>query len=154
MSSANEYLWFLNTLVRVRVSHTEGPDGLSVIEHQAPWGDSPPLHCHRTEDEFFHILEGEFLFQLGDAQQRVGSGAMLLVPQGAVHSYRVESKTGGRFVTVTRGGDFERFVRAISRPAERGELPVPAGPPGPEAMAALVGVAGAHGIVFMGPPLH
>src|SRR5438132_8133321 len=26
----------------------------------------PPLHIHRTEDEFFYVLSGEFNFQLGD----------------------------------------------------------------------------------------
>lgn len=150
----SEYYWFLNTLVRFRISSSEGADGLSAIEHQAAYGDSPPLHSHRSEDELFHILSGEFLFQLGDQRKRAGAGDMLLAPKGSIHTYRVESREGGRFVTVTRGGDFERFVRALARPAERAELPPPSGPPSPEAMAALTQVAAEHGISFHGPPLH
>ncbi|GAA6758816.1 cupin domain-containing protein [Thermus oshimai] len=49
-------LWFFNTLVHLWVSEVEGQDGLSVLEHRAPFGDSPPLHVHHTEDEVFVVL--------------------------------------------------------------------------------------------------
>lgn len=52
------HLWCLGTLVTVRVAADEGRDGLSVLEHQAPYADSAPLHIHHTEDEIFHVLEG------------------------------------------------------------------------------------------------
>ncbi len=50
-------------------------------------------------------------------------------------------------------GDFERFVRAFSRPAERPERPTPQGPPTPEQADALAAAARAHGIELVGPPL-
>jgi len=148
-----ESLWFLNTLVRIGVASAQGPDALSAIEHRVPHGDSPPLHSHASEDELFHILEGQFRFQLGDRQLLAGPGAMLLAPKGVLHTYRAESPGGGRFVTVTRGDDFEQFVRKAGRPAVGLDLPPPSGPPTPEAMAALTELAAAHGIVFHGPPL-
>ncbi len=153
-SKTTEYSWFFNTLVRQQIRSSDGVDGISVLEHRAPYGDSPPLHIHRAEDEIFYILEGQFRFQLGEAQQHVSPGMTLLVPKGTPHTYRVESRDGGRWLTVTRGGDFERFVRAVSRPAERVELPPIGEPPSPEAMAELTQVAAAHGIEFCGPPLH
>jgi quercetin dioxygenase-like cupin family protein len=154
-SPANtEYRWFFNTLVRLQVGCDRGADGISVLEHQAAYGDSPPLHIHRNEDEIFYILQGEFRFQLGEAQQIAGTGATLLVPKGVRHTYRVESRGGGRWLTVTRGGEFERFVQAVGRPAERIELPIAADPPSPGAMAELATIAAAHGIEFCGPPLH
>jgi hypothetical protein len=52
------------------------------------------------------------------------------------------------------GGEFERFVRAVSRPAERPELPPPAGAPSPDAIQALKTAAAKFGIEFVGPPLH
>src|SRR5881409_16634 len=52
-------LWFLDTLVTFPVSHADGVDGLSVMESLARRGDSPPHHVHHTEDEAFHLLEGE-----------------------------------------------------------------------------------------------
>jgi mannose-6-phosphate isomerase-like protein (cupin superfamily) len=150
---ANQF-WFLNSCVTVRVCASDGQDGISVLEHRVPHGDSPPLHLHRTEDEVFHILEGDFRVVVRDQEHRAGAGAMLLAPKGVPHTYRAESPQGGRFMTVTVRGDFERFVRAMSRPAERPELPEPAGPPSPEAMQALIATAAGYGIEFVGPPLQ
>jgi hypothetical protein len=89
-----------------------------------------------------------------DQEDRLAAGDVLLVPRGVPHTYRVESAKGGRCVTITVRGDFERFVRAVSRPAERPELPEPAGAPSAEAIAALKAVAANYGIEFVGPPLQ
>ena len=147
-------LWFLDSLVTVRVSYSDGPDGISVLEHRMPYGSSPPFHLHRTEDELFQILEGEYRLKVQDKEQRVGPGTIVLIPKGVPHTYRVESAQGGRCLTVTVHGDFERFVRAISRPAERPELPKAAGLPSADAMQALRATAAKHGIEFVGPPLQ
>jgi quercetin dioxygenase-like cupin family protein len=146
--------WFLNTFVTLRVSRSDGQDGVSVLEHHVPEGDSPPLHIHHTEDEIFHILEGEFRLQLQDQEHRVGPGATLLVPKGVAHTYRAVSPAGGRFLTVTARGDFEGFVRAMGRPALHPGLPELAGPPPPEAIQALANAAAQYGIEIVGPPLQ
>jgi mannose-6-phosphate isomerase-like protein (cupin superfamily) len=145
-------LWFLNTLVTVGVANDEGSDGISVLESLAPHGDSPPLHVHHDEDEVFHILEGELRFRVGDNDLRAGAGETLLAPKGVPHTYRVESEQGRWLVTTARG-NFERFVRSISRPAERDELPDAAPEPTPEQVEALSAAASAHGIELVGPPL-
>ncbi len=152
-ATTTESLWFLNTLVQIRTRVGDGPDGLSLIEHRVAAGDSPPLHVHRTEDELFYLLEGELAFQVGSEQRRLQAGEALLAPQGVPHTYRVESAGGARWLTITRAGDFERFVRALSRPALRLELPPPAPPPSAEAMAEFAKVAAAHQIELCGPPL-
>lgn len=148
-----EHLWFLNTLVHIRVAHTAGTDGLSVIEFQAPFADSPPLHIHHTEDELFHVLEGEFRFSVGGQEMRAGPGEVLLARKGIPHTYRVESADGGRYLVVTTHGDFERFVRELSRQAERAALPAPSGPPTPEQIQALSAAAMRHNGEIVGPPL-
>jgi quercetin dioxygenase-like cupin family protein len=150
---ATEQLWFVNTLKTVRVRHDEGGDGVSVLESLAPQGDSPPLHVHRTEDEIFHILDGELRVRAGDADVRIGAGETILTPRGVPHTYRVESPAGARWLVITTRGDFERFVRAVGRPAERPELPTSHGPPTPEQSDALAAAAREHGIELMGPPL-
>jgi mannose-6-phosphate isomerase-like protein (cupin superfamily) len=150
---ATEQFWFLNTLHTIRVRHNQGEDGISVLETLAPHGDSPPLHIHRTEDELFHVLEGELRMRAGDAELRIGAGESLLAPKGVAHTYRVESPDGARWLVITTGGDFERFVRELSRPAERPELPSAQGPPTPEQEHALADAARKHGIELVGPPL-
>ncbi|MCZ7647635.1 MAG: cupin domain-containing protein [Planctomycetota bacterium] len=145
-------LWFLNSSVTIRVAHADSRDGVSILEHRVPQGDSPPRHIHRTEDEIFHILEGEFRVQLGAMERRAGPGEILLAPQGVAHTYRAESPGGGRFLTVTARGEFERFVRALGRPAAHPGLPEPVAP-APETIQALTRAAAEYGIEIVGPPL-
>jgi quercetin dioxygenase-like cupin family protein len=110
-------LWFLNTHVTIRVSARDGSDGISVLEHHARQGDSPPLHIHHDEDEIFHVLEGEVRYRVGDQERRARVGETLLTPKGIPHTYRVETAEA-RMLTITRG-EFENFIRAFGRPAER-----------------------------------
>jgi quercetin dioxygenase-like cupin family protein len=148
----NEHLWFLNTWVTIRISHTDGDDRISVIQTHAPHGDSPPLHLHRNEDEVFQILEGQVRFQVAGEQLLCKAGDILLGRKGVPHTYRVESAQGARFLTTTTHTDFERFVRAMSRPAERLELPPPM-VPSPAMIESLKLKASEFGIELLGPPL-
>ena len=150
----SESLWFLNTLVSIRVAATLGRDAISILEHRAPFHDSPPLHVHQTEDEVFHLLEGELLLRTAEGEHRLQPDGILLAPKGIPHTYRVESQSGARWLTVTARGDFERFVRAASRPAKTNELPPPSGPPTSDQQQALARLALQFGIELVGPPLH
>lgn len=147
-------LWFLDTLVTVRVAHDEGRDGISVLERRAPYGESPPLHVHHAEDETFYVLEGELRIRAGDRDIWIGAGQAALGATGVPHTYRVESADGARWLVITTRGDLERFMRAVSRPAEHSGLPAPQGPPTQEQADALAAAAREHGIEFVGPPLQ
>lgn len=148
-----ETLWFLDTRVTVRVSFRDGHDSTSVLEHWTPHGDSPPLHVHLNCDEIFHLIDGEVAFRVGDKDLRVKAPATLLAPKGVPHTYRVVSASGARWLTVTRGDEFESFVRALGRPAQHEGLPERSGPPTPEQVEALTRAARQYGIEIVGPPL-
>lgn len=147
-------LWFLNTMVTIRVGADDGADGMSVLEHQAPFCDSPPLHVHQREDEIFHMLSGELRCRVGKREFHLRAGETALAPRGVPHSYFVESEGGARWLTFTCGRDFEALVRSVSRPAERDGLPIPAGAPTPQQAAVLAAACQAHGIELVGPPLN
>ena len=146
-------LWFLNTLVKIRVPNTGGRDGITIMEHRAPMGDSPPLHVHRNQDEGFVVLDGEIRVNLDGREIVARKESILLAPKGIPHSYKVISPAGARFLTITRGPDFEGLVRFLGRPAERDELPAPSGPPSPEQAAKLAETCAKFGIDLVGPPL-
>jgi len=145
-------LWFMDTLVAFPAAHRDSDDGISVIESLAPRGDSPPYHVHRTEDEVFHLVDGELVLLVDGETRRLQAGETCLAPKGVPHTYRVVSEQA-RWLVITAHGDFEHFVRAVSRPADAAVLPTPAGPPTPEQVRALGEVALRHGIEFVGPPL-
>lgn len=146
-------LWFLNTLVEIRVPHVTGHDQITIMEHVAPFGNSPPLHIHRNQDEGFIVLDGHLKVLMDGKELSGRTGDYLLAPKGVAHTYCVTSKPSARFITVTRGGDFEGLVRFLGRPALRDELPAPSPPPTPVQVADLVAACKTFGIDIVGPPL-
>jgi uncharacterized cupin superfamily protein len=120
-ATSTQHLWFLDTLVTVRVGHDEGEDGISVLERLAPHGESPPLHVHQNEDEIFHVLEGELHVRAGDTEVTVGAGETILAPRGVPHTYRVESREGARWLLSTARGDKRGSQRDRAGPGGRPE---------------------------------
>lgn len=147
-----ETLWFKGTLVTIRLTSLAGQDGICVLEHMMPFGESPPLHIHRNEDEVFHILEGTMRFRVDGNDIVRHSGQTVIAPKGLPHSFRVESPQGARCLTITRGKDFEQVVREMGVPAEFAGVPA-AVEPTPEMIAALVESCGRNGIDIVGAPL-
>jgi quercetin dioxygenase-like cupin family protein len=119
-AATTDTLWFFDSLVHVRVSREEGEGRLSVLEMTAPRGSMPPLHVH-SEDETCYVLEGALTIFAGDRVERLTPGDSLLAPRGVPHTYVAESE-GTRMLVVTEG-EYERFVRAVGRPAEQDTLP-------------------------------
>lgn len=144
--------WFGNTLVSIPVSCAEGSDQMSVIESWAPFGDSPPLHIHHTQDEVFVVLKGRLRIAVGGKDLLLDAGERALAPKGMPHTYRVESPEGAQFLCITQGSDFETMVRKASRPAIAATLPEPMAPT-PEMIAGLTALCAASRIDFVGPPL-
>ena len=140
--------WFLDTHVTFRAASSD----IFVLESLARHGDSPPLHVHRTEDELFVLLDGAMTLALDAEPVSLHVGDAVLAPKGVPHTYRVDSDTA-RWLAVTTNGDFEGFVREVSRNAQHEGLPERAEPPAQEQVQALADIAARYGIEFVGPPL-
>src|SRR5689334_5586078 len=119
---ATNKLWFLDTLITIRVGENDGTNGVSVLEHRAPYAHSPPLHVHHNEDEIFHVLSGELRLRVDGRDVPLRAGETMLAERSVPHTFVVESEGGATFLTMTARGDFERLVRAMGRPAERDGL--------------------------------
>jgi len=153
-SSTQTALWFMNTRVRIVVSADDAPDGLSVLRHWAPYGDSPPLHVHDNEDEVFHIISGQVRFTIDGQIVEASAGDTLVAPKGVPHTYCVDSAEGARFLTVTAHRDFEAMVREAARPATAPGLPEPVDHPTPEMIEAITRICAKHSIRLIGAPLQ
>ena len=142
-------IWFLDSLAEPRVSSGEGDGRLSVIEMTVPAGAMTPLHVH-DEDESYYVLDGEVALYVGDEVSTLGRGDSFLAPRGVPHTFRPETEL--RMLVVTEGA-FERFVRAVGRPAEF-LAPPPAldAPPSTELLDFVSREAARNGIEILGPP--
>src|SRR5215471_5658976 len=135
-------IWFVGTRARILVSSEETEGRMSVVEVNGPHGDMPPLHVHHTDDEVFHLLDGEMTLYVGAEQIRLGAGQTALAPRGVPHTYRIESAEGARVLVSSSPGGFDRYVAAIGGPAEGPGLPPVPIEPDLEAAAALAAESG------------
>ena len=84
---SGDLLWFNGTLVNIRLSAQSGADRINVMEHWLPFGDSPPLHIHRNEDEVFHLLEGTMRFRVYGMDIVAHAGQTLMAPKTLVMGF-------------------------------------------------------------------
>jgi len=139
-----EHLWFLGTLVDIKLDGRQTGGRLGAMEILFPRGAAPPLHSH-PQDETICVLDGELTAwilagdQVGDEStdaprwvtergQRCGPGAVLYAPGGTPHTFRVESDTA-RVLTLSTPAGIEEFARALSEPAQWPWLQPPADRP-------------------------
>jgi mannose-6-phosphate isomerase-like protein (cupin superfamily) len=111
---------------------------LTVWEELPPLLDTP-LHVHEREDELFHILEGEHVFECGPDRFDVGPGHFLALPRLVPHAHHRVVPGAGRFLVMTCPGGFDGFFRMLADADQAGTL-------GPEAYAEA---SRRHGITWL-----
>ncbi len=108
-------LGFSTILFKTVPSETNG--GLLVIEHMHLGNGGPPLHFHLHQDEWFYVLEGEVLFQVGGSRKQLGAGESVLGPRGVPHAFMgVGEKPARMVITFTPAGKMEEFFREVAVP--------------------------------------
>ena len=90
---------------------------VSVTEVEVPPDAGPPLHTHDF-DEAFYMLDGELVFQVGDALATKGAGEASFAPRGVAHALANHSDAPARYVLVCTPAGFERhWARAAAEAA-------------------------------------
>ncbi len=101
----------LNVLdVKISAKDTDG--GLAVFEQNGftPKG-GPPLHIHLYQDEFFYIIEGEYLFQVGDEKYLMKPGDTIFLPRNVQHAFVQLTEKGKVIVAYMPAGKMEDFFK-------------------------------------------
>jgi quercetin dioxygenase-like cupin family protein len=156
-----EPLWFLGTLVHVKLSGEQTGGLFSLQEAVLPRGAAPPLHSH-PQAETLYVLEGEVTFWLATPEDvadaswvetpaaRCAAGAAVFAPAGVPHAFRVDSDTARMLYLSTPAG-IEDYVRALAEPARWPWLQPP--PDGPRVSSErLAAVERDLGVVRHAPP--
>lgn len=143
-------VWFLGSLVRVRLDASATNGKLAVIEHRGGRGYGSPVHRHLRDDETFFILDGELRIEVDGTSRTAGAGSVAFLPRHLVHAFVVTSLEA-RFLTLHTPAGFDEFTRAAGSPADPGAVSHPSGLTQPDP-AALKALAKTYGVDIIGPP--
>lgn len=102
---------------KVLTRETDG--NLFVIEHNNAVHGGPPLHLHLEQEEWFYVIEGEFLLQIGDKRVKLGPGESALGPRRVPHTFAPTGHVPGRMIIAfSPAGTMEQFFRDASSPQQ------------------------------------
>ena len=125
--------------IHFKVSGQDHPD-LLVLENVFHHKGGPARHLHHFQDEWFHVLEGEFLIEIGAERMRLRAGDSMFAPRNVPHVWAFVGENRGRIlVTFAPAGKMEAFFLEVTK--------ANAMPPQDPALWR------AHGMELLGPPL-
>jgi quercetin dioxygenase-like cupin family protein len=128
-------------LIRLRGNQTDGR--LTIMEGEILVGESPPLHLHHREDEYFHVLAGEIEFQIGEEKILAKTGTWIFAPRFIKHTFRNINSTGARLEYVFQPAGIEYYFEEVSKVIVAQE---------PNWAAQAAAVASKYGIELFGTP--
>lgn len=129
--------------VDIKVSPSDTHGGLFVIEITDHTKGGPPRHLHHEQEEWFYVVESEYVVEIGEERLRLGPGDSVLAPRGIPHAWAHDAEGTGRQIIVFQpAGKMESFF---------GELAKAGDSPDREVLRELFR---SHGMEVVGPPLE
>lgn len=100
--------------IRILLSAIDTAGGYSVFSSEVPPLSGPPLHRHNREDEWWHVLEGEFRFEVDGEVIIAGPGSSVFAGRGTVHTFQNVSPETGRMLTVVEPAGVDQFFEEVA----------------------------------------
>ena len=105
----------------------------------------PALHYHHSQDEWFYVMEGEFVVQVGEETITLKAGDSAFAPRKIPHAFAKTSEGEARMLVLFQpAGTMEDFFRQMSRLGK--EIPK-------DQEKNLKELWRSHGMEIVGPPL-
>lgn len=125
----------------VVISRKDTGGELSVFLFHGCRGAATSLHVHLEQDEFFHVIRGDYLFVCGDLQEKLTQGDTIFLPRDIPHQWLQTSETGSMIYAVNPAGTLEDMFVEFDRYES------------PPSLDKLKEIHQRHGIELVGPPL-
>jgi quercetin dioxygenase-like cupin family protein len=115
-----------SNVLDVKVSSKDTNGELTVFEQTGftPKG-GPPLHIHLFQDEMFYVIEGDYLFQVGEETYKLKSGDTIFLPREVPHAFAQLTEKGRMVLSFQPSGKMEEFFKKTSlwtRPPTKEEI--------------------------------
>jgi mannose-6-phosphate isomerase-like protein (cupin superfamily) len=99
-----------NGTTTFKVSSKDCRGDFFAMEHHHTAKGGPPRHLHHIEDEWFYVIEGDYIVQVGTELHRLKAGDSILGPRGVPHAFAFVGEGTGRFlITYAPAGRMEEF---------------------------------------------
>ena len=103
---------------KVSTSDTDGD--VFVFESTRVKEGGPSLHLHYEQDEFWYILQGEFLFKVGEESFKAKAGDTVFGPRMVPHAFAKLGEGEGKLLMFFQpAGKMEEMFKKISEGATR-----------------------------------
>jgi quercetin 2,3-dioxygenase len=132
------------TIARCKLSGKDTNGALAIFGGEVKGAGGVPLHVHLAQDEWWYVLEGEHLFQVGDRKFHARAGDAVFGPRGVPHSPRQLTERGAVLTAFQPAGTMEAFFHELMAAAQKDARLRP--PP-----ATMAAIFEAHGMKIVGP---
>ena len=99
--------------MRLLLSEEQTQGRISAGEFRGTAGAWTVPHVHRALDEFFYVVDGDFVFTCGDEEYSAGPGALVMVPRGTAHVF--SAVTDGTVLVLWTPGGLEQMFLELGR---------------------------------------
>lgn len=100
----------------IKISGSDTNNNLAVFEQTGLTpGGGPPLHVHLYQDEWFYVIEGEYIFQVGNKKYRVKPGDTIFLPRNVEHAFLQLTEKGKMIVSFLPAGKMDSFFKATGQ---------------------------------------
>ena len=114
------------TVIDIKVSTLDTDGGLSVAEITSLQKGGPARHLHHGQDEWFYVVEGEHVIEVGEERYEGGPGDSVFAPRKVAHVWAHVGEGTGRLIAALQpAGEIEAFFEDLAQlgsTPERGEL--------------------------------
>jgi mannose-6-phosphate isomerase-like protein (cupin superfamily) len=133
---------FTRTVIDFKVSTLDTLGALAICEITAFDKGGPARHLHHDQDEWFYVVEGEYVIEFGEERYELGPGDSVLAPRKVAHVWAHVGKGTGRLTAALQpAGEIEAFFDELATLSSSPEREV------------LRRLFSSHGMELTGPPL-
>lgn len=92
-------------------------NGLLVIENTFTQKGGPAKHLHYDQDEWFYVVHGTFIIEVGEVRYSLEKGDSFLAPRKIPHVWAFTGKEdiGKMLIMFNPAGKMESFFRTVSK---------------------------------------
>ena len=102
-------------ILDLKISGQDADGGIAIFEQTSiSQGMGTPLHVHHCQNEIFYVLDGEYIFKVGEDIFNLSQGECIFLPQKIPHCWTQVSKKGKMEVIFQPAGKMENFFLTVA----------------------------------------